>query len=100
VGCSTPEDTVQTVLWAIQNRDMATLLTVLTPEAAEKLQAQMDGKQDFFQGSEAIVGVNVVSRQQLADGSIELMVDANNDSHPQPIRFRLINGQWKAEEPR
>ena len=41
LGYSTPEDTIQSVLWAMQNRDFTNLLQAMTPESAKKLQAQV-----------------------------------------------------------
>ena len=98
MGCGTPEDTIQTVLWAIQNRDITNVLAAFTPETAQELLAQFAKKPDFFEGSEALVGLGVVGRQQLAPDLIELSLTPNGDATPQPQRFRLLDGQWKLEK--
>lgn len=98
MGAGAPEDTVQTLLWAVQNRDITNVLALFTPEAAQELQARNGNKSDFFQGAEGLVGLSVLGRQQLAPDLIELSLSPNGDPSAQPFRFRLIEGQWKLEK--
>ena len=40
VGFNTPDDTLQTLLWAVQNHDLTNVLQAFTPEQAEEIRAQ------------------------------------------------------------
>jgi hypothetical protein len=100
VGYNTPDNTLQSLLWAVQNHDLTNVLQAFTPDRAEQLQArarQSDpSNEDFFRDSAGLVGVAVVGRKQDAnDGSIELEVEMLPGAPHAEISFRQINGQWK-----
>ncbi len=103
VGYNTPEDTIQSFLWAVQNHDLTNLLQAFTPVAAQQMQAnvQESGRsvEEFFQGTEAFVGLGVRSRQQLPDGSMVVTLEVAPGIPPQDVRFELVNGQWKLATP-
>lgn len=111
VGYSTPENTIQSFLWALQNHDFTNLLQALTPAAAEALQAQLErsGKtsEEFFKGSEMIPGMAIQNRQTAPDGSVQVEVQVapaaatnpGSGSHIENFRFRSINGEWKLDLP-
>jgi hypothetical protein len=40
-GFSTPEDTLQSFLWAVQNQDLTNLVQTMVPEMGEKLLAEI-----------------------------------------------------------
>ena len=103
VGYATPEATMQSFLWAVQNRDVATMLRAVTPESAQQLQNMMrDSNQaeDMFRGMAAFVGMGEVSRTPQPDGSLELSVQILPNLPPQPVRFRQVGGEWKMDFPR
>jgi len=94
VGYNTPRDTIQSLLWAVQNRDFTNLLAAFTPETAR----QMQQDKDFFENVSIIPGMHIKSQQQMPDGSIELEVEmVPGEPLPDRMRFRQINGQWKLE---
>jgi hypothetical protein len=105
VGYNTPDDTLQSVLWAIQNRDLANLLQALTPELAQNLRARAGESrqsiEDFFFNQDAgFVGLRIVSREQNAsDGSIAVEVEIAPGVPGPRMTFRQINGQWKIAGP-
>jgi hypothetical protein len=99
VGYATPEDTMQTMLWAVQNKDVAGMAQAFTPEMADEFQKeiakiQAEGR-DFFEHAKELPGFRVVERQQLPDGVIVLKVEIAPGSGTEDVRFQLINGQWK-----
>ena len=80
VGYNTPDDTLQSMMWAIQNRDLSNLLQALTPEGAQYLRARADESRqsidDIFNQEEGFVGLRIVSREQNAsDGSLAVEVE-------------------------
>jgi len=110
VGYSSPENTLQSFLWALQNHDLKNLLEALTPSAAQALQTQIErsGKtpEEFFKSTEMVPGMAIQNRQPAPDGSILVEVQvaplASPGSSPgdiQPFRFRPINGDWKLDLP-
>lgn len=104
VGYNSPQDVLQTLLWGVQNRDFNTVLQSFTAESAQKLQAQFQQQgrslDDFFRGTEALVGLAIIEQKQLPDGTIEAkVVMGPDDSTPQTMKFQSINGQWKVAGP-
>jgi hypothetical protein len=100
VGYNTPDDTLQSLLWALQNHDLTNVLQACTPERAEQLQAkalQSDHSiEDFFRDSTAFVGMWVVGRKQnTSDGSVQLEVEVMPGMPHEGFIFQQINGQWK-----
>jgi hypothetical protein len=104
VGYNTPDDTLQSLLWATRNHDLTNILQAFTPERAEQLQAnarQSDhSTEDFFRDSAAFVGMWVVGRKQNADdGSVDIEVEVMPGMPHESFSFRQINGQWKIAGP-
>ncbi|MGO8927397.1 MAG: hypothetical protein ACLQU3_10975 [Limisphaerales bacterium] len=102
VGYNTPDDTLQSLLWAVQNHDLTNVLQAFTPEIAARLRAQVgespESIEDFWQKSVGLIGCRIVSREtDPSDGSITAEVEVvPGQSGPRPT-FRQINGQWKME---
>ena len=101
---NTPDDTLQSLLWATRNHDLTNILQAFTPERAEQLQAnarQSDhSTEDFFRDSAAFVGMWVVGRKQNADdGSVDIEVEVMPGMPHESFSFRQINGQWKIAGP-
>lgn len=102
VGYRTPDDTIQSLLWALRSRDLTNLLQVFTPEMAEELRDQIRQSkrpvEDFFRGTEAVPGMAIFSRKQLADGSLELAVEIVPGLPSAPISMRQVGGEWKIDK--
>jgi hypothetical protein len=101
VGLSTPENTLQSFLWTLQNRDVTNLFQVLTPEAAQRLSQMLTNSPDnFFAQSAAIPGMRIVEKNALSDGSFELKLETVPGMPlPGPIRVRLVGNDWKLDFP-
>ena len=103
MGYTSPEATLQTLLWAIQNRDFTNLVASFTAESAREMQEQMkrsgNSVAEFFKDAEFLPGFNVLNRVATGDDALELKVEIvpGNGAYAQPMRFRLINGEWKME---
>jgi len=100
VGYNTPDDTLQSVLWATRNHDLTNVLEAFTPEIAEQIRAQAgvspQSMEDFFAKAVGFVGVRVVRREPAdSDGSIAVEVEIVPGMPDAKIRFQQINGQWK-----
>jgi len=104
VGYSTPDDTLQSLLWAVQNHDLTNVLQAFAPDRAEKLRAQAGGSresiEDFFTQAAGFVGMRIARREQEAsDGSIAVEVEVVPGESGPRITFRRIDGQWKIAGP-
>ena len=100
VGYNTPADTLQSLLWALQNRDFTNVMAAFTPEVARQMQQEMQrsGVEEFFKELSIIPGMHIKSQQVTPDGAIEAEVElVPGEPSPERIRFRLNNGQWKLE---
>jgi hypothetical protein len=103
MGYSTPEATLETMLWAIQNRDFANVLGSFSPKIADKLRQEIqrkgDSTEEFFKQAGALPGFNVIQRGAISNDVVELKVEIvpGSGEEGQPMRFRLINGEWKLD---
>ncbi len=99
VGYSTPDDTLQSLLWAIQNRDLTNLLQAFTPEMAKEIR---DGialsNDDYFREAAGLPGMAILGRKQLPDGSVELGVVMVPGQESPRIHLRQVGGQWKIDK--
>jgi hypothetical protein len=116
LGYNTPEDTLQSMFWAAQNRNLEKFLEAITPEAAEDFKRLFkdsdnpdEAAKKFFDQGGFPAGFRIVGREQLADGTVALTVQAvapNSGTEPgaavdssEPVRFQQIAGQWKMGKP-
>ncbi len=101
-GFNTPDATLETFMWAARNHDLTNFLQTLIPEAAQEfrrhLQQEGGSPEQALAGGEDFPGMRIVDRQSQPDGSIELKIQVvPGESETQPIRVRLVDGQWKLE---
>ena len=103
VGYTTPENTLQSFLWAIQNHDLNAMLRALTPESAQRVQAQVqssdNGTEDFFKNAGALPGMAIKSREDLPDGTVQLQVEIGPGLPGEKVRMQIFNGEWKMSGP-
>ncbi|MGD0262717.1 MAG: hypothetical protein ABSD29_23370 [Verrucomicrobiota bacterium] len=100
VGYNTPDDALQSLLWATRNHDLTNALQAFTPEIAKEYREQAGESsqsiEHFWSESAALVGMGIVGRKQDAsDGSIVLEVEVVPGMPRDEVPFRQINGQWK-----
>ena len=102
VGYNTPEETIQTMLWAIQNRDSVSFLQAFDPKQAKALSARMQTRlsaEEFFKQADSWPGIQVVGKEAGTDGEVVLIVELMPDNEsPMRIRFKQFGGQWKMVE--
>ena len=103
VGYATPEDTVQSFLWALQQRNFTNLLQTMTPDVARKLQTMVEqsgrSNEEFFKDSDVLPGLAIRGRENLPDGSVQLQVEMVPGVPPEKFLVRNVNGQWKLAGP-
>ncbi len=98
-GYATPEDTIQSFLWAIHNRNASSFLGALGPEAAKQLEARMQSPSStevFFKEADSLPGMRVVGKEAGEDSEVVLMVEIMPGTEsPARLRFKQFGGQWK-----
>jgi len=100
MGYNSPEDTIQSMLWAIQNRDAAKFLQVFNPEMAKQLGDEIQRRvspEEFFKEADSLPGLRVIGRESTTDDTIVLNVEMipGDEVQAQKMRFKQIAGQWK-----
>ena len=103
VGYKTPENTLQSLLWAMHNHDLTNVLQAFVPERAEELRARVgesrEATEEYFRKTKMLVGMRVVKQEtDASDGSVALVIEVLPGMPPPPITFRQVNGQWKMDE--
>lgn len=97
-GYATPEDTLQSLTWALRNRDFTNLLQAFTPEIQTKLLESGQSQEQLLQAAKEHPGFRVTGREQAPDGSVTLQVEDVPGTPATSVRFRSIGGQWKLDE--
>ncbi len=95
-GYGSPQNTLQSFLWALQNKNGEQFAQTFTPQAAEQLKDR-NQLENMMKGSSELIGMAIVGERTLNDGSIEAKVEIAPGFPPQPLRFRNINGEWKLD---
>jgi hypothetical protein len=100
-GFATPENTIESLLWAIQNRDVNSLLQAFAPEAAKRIQDQISGTspQQFFDNSVPLPGLAILKSERMPDGTVQLIAEIAPGIPAVPLRLQQIDGQWKISMP-
>jgi hypothetical protein len=99
-GFGSPEDSLHSFLWAIEHRDLPTLIQLFAPEQAKQISAEIERRgssEDLFKDAGRVPGWIVTGREQKDDGTIELRVriDPNDDSTGETMRFKAFDGKWR-----
>lgn len=99
VGYATPENTIQSFLWAIQNRDASSLLQAFDPEIAKQLRERIQNSavtEEFFKEFEVLPGLRILGREA-AENGVEVLTFETlpGTESPTQLRFKQFEGQWK-----
>ena len=100
VGYNTPDDTLQSLLWAVRNQDLTNALQAFAPEIAKDLRVEFGESgqsiEDFFHKAGGFFGMRIADRSHIVDdGSLLVQVELVPGMPGPLIVFRQINGQWK-----
>jgi hypothetical protein len=101
-GYNTPEDTLQSAFWAIQNHDLGKYLETIRPdvskEIGDRLRNRSGSADEFFQNYHLPPIFKIAGRHQDDDQeTLQLQIEIAPDIPPQGIFFRRVGGQWKLE---
>jgi len=100
-GFGSPEASVHSLLWAIEHRDLPTLLQCFGPEQSKRLAAQMAEQgatsEEFFKDASGLPGLFITGRETKEDGTVELSVQMvpDDDTSRQKLQFQQLGGQWR-----
>lgn len=99
-GFAAPEDSLQSFLWAIEHRDLPTLLQCFSPDQAKQMAAEVERRgstEDFFKEAGILPGLVITGREQKDDGTIVLSVQfvPDDETAKTKIPFKQFDGQWR-----
>ena len=99
-GYGTPEDTIQSLLWAIQNQDATRVLQAFSPETAQHLETEIQRRgspEEFFKDVKALPGMRIIEKETEPDGTAVLTVEMlpGDETHTERIRLKQFDSQWK-----
>jgi hypothetical protein len=101
VGMATPENTLQSFLWAIHNRKPEAVLQLLAPtEASIAFSNQFYLHHEEFFDQAPIPDARAADKKILDDGTVVLKVEflpTLEESSSTEIRFQNRNGEWKMD---
>jgi hypothetical protein len=99
LGQDTPEHALESLCWAIENRDADRLMNILPQREAERLRQEVAQKgADFMKEAMAIPGLRILSRQDNPDGSVEMqveMIPGMPEREMPKMRLKQVNGEWR-----
>jgi hypothetical protein len=100
VGYNTPEDTVQSMLWAIQNRDAPGFMQAFNPEMAKQFADRISrsgSADEFFKEADVLPGFHIIDKAPGADGTMVLTVEIlpGDTAHSEKLTFKQLDGRWK-----
>jgi hypothetical protein len=100
VGYNSPDDTLQSMLWASRNHDLTNFLQAYTPAEAEHLLASAANSklsiEDYVGSLVAYPGIAIVGRKlNTNEGSVEVQVFMAPGLPGGRLLLEQINGQWK-----
>lgn len=103
LGYSTPEDTLQSFLWAKRNHDLARYLEALLPDTAsgikEMLQNSTRTTEQLFGDKELPPVYRIAGRREHDGGYVELEIKIAPDIPGELFLFQQVGGQWKLQSP-
>lgn len=101
VGYSTPENTIQSLLWAVNNHDLTNVLRAFSPACAQRLQGEIASRspETFWQDADKLPGIGVLGSETLPDGAVQLHMAIAPGENGQKVRLQAINGEWKLDGP-
>jgi len=99
-GFAAPEDSLQSFLWAIEHRDLPTLLQCFSPDQAKQMAAEVERRgstEDFFKEAGILPGLVITGREQKDDGTIVLSVQfvPDDETAKTKMPFKQFDGQWR-----
>lgn len=102
LGQDTPEHAIESLCWAIENRDVDRLMNILPQREAERIRQEIAKKgADFMKEAMVIPGLRILSRQDNPDGSVEMQVEivpGIPEQEMPKMRMKQVNGEWRLAE--
>lgn len=99
LGYDSPENTLQTLLWAIQNRDTDRFVQAFDPEMASRMKAEIQQRSpgDFFKEANVLPGLRIVGRESGEEDTVTLKVEMipGDETDSRSIQFKRFEGQWR-----
>jgi hypothetical protein len=97
VGLNTPENTLQSFLWALQSRNVTNIARALTPETAKEMLQAAERDPEMLKAI-PFPGFLPLKQETQPDGSIHMTVELiPGEALDEPLRLRNIGGEWRLD---
>jgi hypothetical protein len=107
IGYATPEAALQSVIWAMRERDTKTFLAGLTPEEMERMQREWGNKSeaqvsvDAKRGTDKISGIRILESKTLSDDEVVLSIyAAGGEDKVQKVSMKRYGAEWRMAGPK
>ena len=99
-GFDTPENTLESFLWALRNRDTNRMFEALTAESGQIISAgltQAENGDPIEQIVKMIPGFRIRSADAISDHHVELevQIDPRSETRTEKMSFDRVDGLWK-----
>ena len=104
-GYATPEATLLSMVWALREGDLKTLLATFVPEEQESIRKIWGDKTEDETAAEGmrdmvrVNGFRIVEKKTLGDREVMLQVHAEGDGDPQALHLKRVGNEWKVFDP-
>jgi type II secretory pathway pseudopilin PulG len=96
VGYTSPDATVQSMLWAITQTNREAFLAGLTAEMRTEIEKHFPADiSDMAEKTTKNSAFRVVDRKYISDDEMDMTIYMDGDDHQETTRFKKINGEWK-----
>jgi RNA polymerase sigma factor (sigma-70 family) len=106
VGYATPEDAVQSMIWATSTGDLEKLAAGATPEVMERVTGQMEGKtadeikRNGMAWANAMIGYKITQKDVISDNEVHIHIHATPStdalrSGKAVLVLKKIGNEWK-----
>lgn len=106
VGFAAPENTVQSLFWAISSGNLEQFVQCFTPESARRLHRQMEQQPDQFRKEyfgetnpfRKLNGFRIAERTFVAEGKMRLGIQGTANGAVMPLDMRRVGNEWKIDD--
>jgi hypothetical protein len=97
LGYDTPENTLQSFLWATKNHDLGKFLEAFTPEAADRLKEMLQNSNQQVFGEKLPPAYRISGWKENGTDNVELEIQITPDIPAVSFYFQRVSGQWKLQ---
>ncbi len=107
-GFSTPESTLESLVWAMHRGDMKTMFSGMVPEEAARVKKEFGGQSEEEVANKFLAGrdesedttLQILSSKNISGDEVRVTVYLSTDEQPSVLTLKRIDGLWKVSSSR